>query len=213
MYLILLSSVSKPDTFTFAFTPWNKKLCLNGSRYLHVFMFYIWSRPLKCVFPDIRIQTTLFCPLYSNVNPSVFPRYVWDHHSFCHQIISTCCSRMHYTDTTHLSASSCISCIFISDKEIICLSVSNISLKNIYTYFLCPKCRSRHKAIMVITVRAHCYPLDIYIYIYIYIFKLVIMTYSITVLLHFQCTALLNLSICYTSVCNCRINTITLMKT
>ena len=45
--------------------------------------------------------------------------------------------------------------------------------------------------------------------------KLVIMTYSITVLLHFQCTALLNLiySICYTSVCNCRSNTITLMKT
>ena len=27
-------------------------------------------------------------------------------------------------------------------------------------------CRSRLKAIMVITVRAHCYPLDIYIYIY-----------------------------------------------
>ena len=43
--------------------------------------------------------------------------------------------------------------------------------------------------------------------------NLVVMTYSITVLLHFQCTALLNLSICYTSVCNCRSNTITLMKT
>ena len=27
-------------------------------------------------------------------------------------------------------------------------------------YFLCPKCRSRHKTIMVITMRAHCYPLD-----------------------------------------------------
>ena len=37
----------------------------------------------------------------------------------------------------------------------------------IYIYFLCPKCRSLHKTIMVVTVRAHCYPLDIYIYIYI----------------------------------------------
>ena len=33
----------------------------------------------------------------------------------------------------------------------------------IYTYFLCPKCRSCHKAMMVITVRAHCNLLDIYI--------------------------------------------------
>ena len=31
-------------------------------------------------------------------------------------------------------------------------------------HILCPKCRSLHKTIMVITVRAHCYPLDIYIY-------------------------------------------------
>ena len=30
------------------------------------------------------------------------------------------------------------------------------------TYFLCPKCRSLHKTIMVITVRAHCYPLAVY---------------------------------------------------
>ena len=34
-----------------------------------------------------------------------------------------------------------------------------------YKYFLCPKCRSCHKAIMVITVRAHCNPLDKYMYI------------------------------------------------
>ena len=37
-----------------------------------------------------------------------------------------------------------------------------IFIYNIYIY----KCRSCHKAIMVITVRAHCNPLDIYIYIY-----------------------------------------------
>ena len=34
------------------------------------------------------------------------------------------------------------------------------------TYFLCPKCRSLHKTIMVITVRAHCYPLDICVHMY-----------------------------------------------
>ena len=32
--------------------------------------------------------------------------------------------------------------------------------------------RNRHKATMVIAVRAHCNPLDIYIYIYIYIYSL-----------------------------------------
>ena len=30
----------------------------------------------------------------------------------------------------------------------------------------CPKCGSCHRATMVIAVRAHCNPLDIYIYIY-----------------------------------------------
>ena len=33
-------------------------------------------------------------------------------------------------------------------------------------FLLCPKCRSCHKAIMVITVRAHCNPLDIYLNIF-----------------------------------------------
>ena len=42
------------------------------------------------------------------------------------------------------------------------LVTSLCSPNNVYTYFLCPKCRSCHKAIMVITVRAHCNPLDIY---------------------------------------------------
>ena len=37
----------------------------------------------------------------------------------------------------------------------------NIYICNIYHIYLCPKCRSCHKAILVITVRAHCNHLDI----------------------------------------------------
>ena len=42
-----------------------------------------------------------------------------------------------------------------------------VALLYIYIYIPRPKCGSCHRATMVIAVRAHCNPLDIYIYIYI----------------------------------------------
>ena len=55
------------------------------------------------------------------------------------------------------------SCVWLEETLLLCVHAIIFPFLSISkdAYILCPKCRSCHKAIMVITVRAHCFPLDI----------------------------------------------------